>query len=171
MQCYSIRRSLFRTVTTVTAVALAACLQLPMPAIAAPADRAYAVIVSKGVEVDELSLDELRRILTFKRTQWKSGRTINLLLPGRSLPARTFILERLYRMSDEELRRFILQRIFQAEIDFAPKVVDVERDAVAFVASGQTAMAIVSSATPGLDSVKVLRIDRRLPGQAGYPLQ
>jgi hypothetical protein len=155
----------------VAACSLAVCLGATAHATPAAGERSYAVIVSKSVDVDGLSLDELRRILTFKRTQWKGGRAITLLLPGGSLPARSFILSRLYGMSDDELRRFILQRIFQAEIDFAPKVVSVERDAIAFVASGQSVIAIVSASTPGLDAVKTLRIDGRIPGQAGYPLQ
>jgi hypothetical protein len=131
----------------------------------------YAVIVSPDVGLVDLSVDELRRILTFKRTLWKTGQTINLLLPGAPLPARTFLLQRMYRMSDDELRRFILERLFQAEIDFAPKVVTSEHDAIAFVASGRSQIAIVSSDVHDLSKVKVLRVDGRLPGEAGYPLQ
>jgi hypothetical protein len=152
-------------------LALAASVVLGEYVHAAPADRSYAVIVSPSVEIDELSVDELRRIFTFKRTHWKSGKAITLLLPGVSLPARRFILDKLYGMSDDELRRFILQRIFQAEIDFAPKVVEVERDAVAFTASGRSVVAIVSSNMPGLERVKVVRINNRMPGDLGYPLQ
>lgn len=131
----------------------------------------YAVIVSSDVGLVDLSVEELRRILTFKRTFWKTGQAISLLLPGAPLPARTFLLQRMYRMSDDELRRFILERLFQAEIDFAPKVVTSERDAIAFVASGRSQIAIVSSDVQDLSKVKVLRIAGRLPGEAGYPLQ
>lgn len=131
----------------------------------------YAVIVSRDVGLVDLSVDELRRILTFKRTLWKTGQSINLLLPGAPLPARSFLLRRMYRMNDDELRRFILERLFQAEIDFAPKVVTSERDAVAFVASGRSLIAIVSSEVQDLSKVRVLRVAGRLPGEAGYPLQ
>ena len=83
----------------------------------------YAVIVSNGVAVDGLSLDELRRIFLFKRTVWRPGQTINVLLPDTGTATRAFLLRDIYRMSEGELRRFILERIFQAEIDLAPKVV------------------------------------------------
>jgi hypothetical protein len=172
MQSSSTRRLRSKRLRSLAVILVVAWWMASPPVASVDAEgRSFAVIVSKAIASDELSVEELRRILTFKRTQWKSGQAINLLLPGGSLPARAFMLSKLYRMSDDELRRFILQRIFQAEIDFAPKVVDAERDAVAFVASGRSAIAIVSADTPGLGTVKVLRIDGRLPGDAGYPLQ
>ena len=152
------------------ALAIAAWALTAAPAVSAEG-RGFAVIVSQGVPVEALTRDELHRIMTFKRTHWKSGQAINLLLPGSSLPARTFLLRNVYRMSEKELRQFILQAIFQAQIDFAPKVVEAERDAVAFVASGRSAIAIVSSEAPNSEMVRVLRIDGRLPGEAGYSLR
>jgi hypothetical protein len=123
------------------------------------ATHGHAVIVSKGVEVDRLSFDDLRRIFMFRRTLWKTGVLINVLLPAGGTSTRAFMLQHVYRMPDDELRRFILQRIFQGEIDFAPKVVRSDRDAVAFVASGRSLIAIVDADTPGLDSVKVVPVD------------
>ena len=181
MQSCSTRPSRFNAVARIaTAIAIAVGAGVlgarPLAAsgekpLAASGEKSFAVIVSKNVAVDELSIDELRRILTFKRTLWKTGQPINLLLPGGSSPVRSFVLNKLYRMTDDELHRYILQRIFQAEIDYAPKVVAAEQDAVAFVTSGKSVVAIVSADTPGLGAVKILRIDGRLPGEAKYALQ
>jgi hypothetical protein len=130
----------------------------------------FAAIASRGVPVDDLTLDELRRVFLFKRGVWRPGQPVNVMLPDSGLPARAFLLRHVYRMSDHDLRRFILERIFQAEIDFAPKVVGSDSEAVAFVKAGRSIITIVSASAPRLSDVKVLRIDGKLPRQAGYPL-
>jgi hypothetical protein len=139
----------------------------PVPA----ASLCYAVIVSHAVPVQALTQDDLRYILTFKRTVWTTGQPISLLLPARHLPARHFLLTRVYRMSDAELRHYTLERLIQADIDFAPKVVSSDEDAIAFAAAGTAVIAVVSAATELPPTVRVVRIDGRLPGDTGYPLQ
>jgi hypothetical protein len=141
----------------------------PIAAVVRPAAE-FAVVVSSGVGIDGLTFDELRRIFLFKRTVWRPGQTINVLLPDTGLPSRDFLLRQIYRMSDVELRRFILERIFQAEIDLAPKVVGSDGEAIAFAKSGRSILAIVAADAPGIASAKVLRIDGRLPGEPGYAL-
>jgi hypothetical protein len=139
-------------------------------AAAPPAAAEFAAIASGGVPVDGLTLEELRRVFLFKRGVWRPGQPVYVMLPDRGLPARAFLLRHVYRMSDQDLRRFILERIFQAEIDFAPKVVGSEQEALAFVKAGRSIITLVSAAAPRLSEVKVLRIDGKLPRQAGYPL-
>lgn len=137
---------------------------------ATPAPAEFALITSGAVPVNDLTLAEVRRIFLFKRTMWRPGMPVNVLLPNAGLPSRAFLLEKIYRMSDQDLRRYILERIFQAEIDFAPKVVASDQEAVSFVKSGRSIVAVVGAGTPGLGDVKVLRIDGKLPREAGYPL-
>jgi hypothetical protein len=112
----------------------------------------------------------LRRVFLFKRSVWRPGQPVNVMLPDSGRPARAFLLRHIYRMSDQDLRRFILERIFQAEIDFAPKVVGSDLEALAFVKAGRSIITVVSAGTPRLSEVKVLRIDGKLPRQAGYPM-
>lgn len=130
----------------------------------------FAVIASSGVPVDNLTLDELRRVFLFKRGVWRPGQPVNVMLPDSGLPARAFLLRHVYRMSEQDLRRFILERIFQAEIDFAPKVVASDAEALAFIKAGRSLITVVSAGAPRLSQVKVLRIDGKLPRQPGYPL-
>lgn len=171
MRWSSTRPSHFRVLVLVAATV---ALWLPglngRPAAAETVDREFSVIVSTGVPVSRLTLEELRRIFLFKRTVWRPGQAVNILLPDGSLPARAFLLRHIYRMNDQELRRFILERIFQAEIDFAPKVVASDREAVSFVASGRSLIAVIAAGTAGLTEVRILRIDGKLAGEPGYPL-
>lgn len=164
-------RSRSNAVAAMTAaIVLAVSSGVPARGAAAPTAE-YAVIVSKAVEVDSLTVDELRRILTFRRTHWKAGQAVQILLPPTGSETRKFLLSRIYNLSEADLRRLILERIFQAEIDFAPKVVNSDRDAVAFVASGRSMIAVVDATTRALRDVRVIRIDGKLSGDAGYPLR
>jgi hypothetical protein len=169
MRWSSTRRS--RSSALAITAAVAACwLVLAPVAPAAPVAAEFAVIASSGVPVNDLTLDELRRVFLFKRSVWRPGQPVNVMLPDSGRPARAFLLRHIYRMSDQDLRRFILERIFQAEIDFAPKVVSSDLEALAFVKAGRSIVTIVSAGAPRLSDVKVLRIDGKLPRQPGYPL-
>ena len=171
MRWFSIRRS--RSNVLAAAAAIAACWLAAGPAAhAAPSSNGaeFAVIASTGVPVDDLTSEELRRVFLFKRGVWRPGQPVNVMLPDSGRPARAFLLRHIYRMTDQELRRFILERIFQAEIDFAPKVVGSDLEALAFVKAGRSLITVVDASTPRLAEVKVLRIDGKLPRQPGYPL-
>ena len=139
-------------------------------AAAPPVPAEFEVIASSGVPVNDLTFDELRRVFLFRRSVWRPNQPVNVILPDSGLPARGFLLRHIYRMSDEDLRRFILERIFQAEIDFAPKAVGSDAEAMAFVRAGRSIVAVVSAGATLLPDVKVLRIDGKLPREAGYPL-
>jgi hypothetical protein len=95
---------------------------------------------------------------------------VSVLLPDSRRPERGFLLRHVYRMSDDDLRRFILERIFQAEIDFAPKVFSTDAEALAFVRAGRSLITVVSAGVARSPGVKVLRVNGKLPRQAGYPL-
>lgn len=132
---------------------------------------AYAVIVSPDVPVRTLSVADCRRVFLFERTMWKRGLHVTVLLPERGLPARSFLLRRIYRMDDSELRRMILERVFQGRIDFAPKAARSDHEAVRFVALAHGLIALVPADTPGLHEVQVVRVEGKLPGDPGYPLR
>jgi hypothetical protein len=170
MRWLSTRRSRSNRLSLAAAVVACWLVARETPPAAAASAGEFAVIASSGVPVDDLTLDELRRVFLFKRGVWRPGQPVNVMLPDSGRPARAFLLRHIYRMSDPELRRFILERIFQAEIDFAPKVVGSDTEALAFVKAGRSLITLVAAGTPRLSEVKVLRIDGKLPRQPGYPL-
>ncbi len=129
------------------------------------------MIASPDVVVEGLSREELERIFLFKRRFWRRSQPIVLLLPADGLPAREFLLEEIWRLSSDEVRRLILEKLFQGELDLAPKSVSSDREAISFVSSARGALAVVSSQAVAGDEVPVLRIDGKLPGERGYPLR
>ncbi len=129
-----------------------------------------AIVVHKDVAVDNLSLAELRSIFLADRQFWKNRTRITLLVRAPQSDERTFILERIYQMSEAQFRQYWIAKMFRAEVPRGPKIV---------LSTGMTLDLVV--AIPGsisftraddvTDDVKVIRIDGLLPSDAGYPLK
>ncbi len=149
----------------------AATLLLTAPARPRAADGGIAVIVSPSVHADGITSAELRRVLRLDKRYWKPGEPIALLMPAMGSPTRGFVLTRFLRSTEADQRRLVLEKMYRGEIDLAPKVVATDAEAVTYAASGRGVLALVpASAITGTASVKVLRVDGRLPREAGYPL-
>jgi len=72
-------------------------------------------------------------------------------------------------MNDLELKQFWLGKLYRGEIASFPRVVDSDVAVRRLVGQAPLALGFLeASAVDG--SVKVLRIDGKLPGQAGYLL-
>jgi len=144
------------------------------PSLLAEEQEQYVVIASPDVAVSFLSRDELRRIFHFTKRFWKAGQPVTLLFSERSLEPGSFLLDEIYHLEYPQLRRLILTKLYQGEIDLAPKVVASERAILQFVASGHGLVALVERSwldDGAAETVNVLSIDGKLPGSDGYPLQ
>ncbi|MFN2399474.1 MAG: hypothetical protein ABR543_12670 [Gemmatimonadaceae bacterium] len=137
-----------------------------------PAAVSFAIVASPTVPVSELTMGDLRNVFFFRKKFWGGGKRVVLLLPAPGLQARDFLLADIYRLNSAGLQRLILEKLFQGEIDLAPRVVRSDQDALSFVASARGMLAIVpTDAIPADRSgFKVLRINGKLPGESGYPL-
>ncbi len=80
------------------------------------------------------------------------------------------VLKVIYRMSEAEFRQFWIAKIYRAEVASGPKVVYSNEVATELVLAlpGSVAFIDASQVPKGL---KVLKIDGKLPGDAGYPLK
>ena len=142
---------------------------------AAPAQEAgqatpIAVIVNEDVPVDDLSLVELRRIFRGERLFWAGDMTITLLAPPRGSRERRVLLGKVYeRGSEAEYKSFWINKLFDKEGQTAPKITGSPQMSADLVREIPGAVALVpADRIPR--GVKVLRIDGRRPGEAGYPL-
>ena len=129
-----------------------------------------AVIVHQDVPVDSLSLTELRRIFRGERLFWAGDLTITLLAPPRGSREREVLLGKIYeRGSEAEYKSFWINKLFDKEGQTAPKITGSPQMSAALVREIPGAIALVpADRIPR--GVKVLRIDGRRPGEAGYPL-
>ena len=143
---------------------------LGSPAVPAESWR-FALVASPEVPVTEVSFDEVTRLFSFHKKFWKPGEPASVLLPAAGLEARTFLLQKIYKVSEPELRQMILKKLYQGEIDLPPKVASTDREALSFVASARGLVTLVPADSVRSAKVKVLRVDGKLPSDAGYALK
>jgi hypothetical protein len=128
-----------------------------------------AIVVHPDVDIDEISMDRLRRIFLAEQQYWPDNSRIVLLVRAPAAYERTVVLERIYRMTEDQFRRYWIAKIFRAEIPSGPKVVlstNMARELVSVIPSSITFML---AADVGPDS-KIIRVDGKLPDEDGYPL-
>ena len=131
----------------------------------------YVIVVSSDVPVASLSIDQLRRMFLFREKYWRPGLPVKLIFSEEGVEPGSFLLEHIYRSDYSALRRLIVEKLYQEEIDLAPKVVASDNVAVAFVASGRGLVALVRAAAARGGKAKIVAIDGILPGAAGYALR
>jgi len=138
--------------------------------LASAADGAeYAVIASPDVSISNLSMDDLRRFFRFNRRYWRPGSPVTILLSEAGMEPGSFLLSQIYQVSDKtSLRRLILEKLYQGQIDLAPKIVASDELAIQFVAAGRGLLAVVRADRLEGTGVKVLSLDGKLPGSPGY---
>lgn len=128
-----------------------------------------AIVVHPENPETNLAADELGRILRQEQRRWKSGGPIYLVFRSSGSPPRDVVLRRVFRMNDLELKQLWLGKLYRGEIASFPRVVDSDVAVRRLVGQAPRALGFLdASAADG--SVKVLRIDGRLPGQSGYLL-
>ncbi|MEQ1832832.1 MAG: hypothetical protein ABL977_07230 [Candidatus Eisenbacteria bacterium] len=130
----------------------------------------YALIVSNDVDVSNLTSKEVGRLLLGQRRFWRSGQAVIVLLPGSGSPARHFLLDHVFHMNEATYRRLVLGLLYRGELEYAPKAVVSDQEALAFVAAGHGAVALVPAELVTSASARVVHVDGHLPGETGYPL-
>jgi ABC-type phosphate transport system substrate-binding protein len=134
------------------------------------AESSYAVVVAQDVPVDDLTLDELRRIFLFKRAFWKPGRPVRLVLPATGSPTRTFLLAQVYQRTEGELRRIILESVYTGETDQPPKVAASEEESLKLLEALPGSVALVPAEMTLPSGLKAVRIDGKRSTEPGYRL-
>jgi ABC-type phosphate transport system substrate-binding protein len=129
-----------------------------------------AVVVQPDTPVSNLSLAEVRKIFLGDRQYWTANTPVVLLIRAPVARERDVVLRIIYQMSESRFKQYWIAKIFRAESVSAPKVVYSNDMASDLVAALPGAIAFIDSrdVRPG---TKVVRVDGRLPGEAGYPLR
>jgi phosphate transport system substrate-binding protein len=128
-----------------------------------------AIVVNKANPLNEVSLADLRKIYRGQRARWSNGRRVTLVMRDPGAPERDAILRSLYGLDEEEYRRGFLQAIFSGEANDAPKMLATPNGVLRFVFNVPGAIGYVRASEVDA-SVKILRVDGRMPGDAGYGL-
>jgi ABC-type phosphate transport system substrate-binding protein len=143
---------------------------VPLPLAGAPLGDGVVIVANPSVPVGDLSFNELRRIFLGERQFWSSSLRISLLMRAPAARERDVLLKTVYEMSEAQLRQHWIGKIFRAEAASAPQVFYSDEEILQAVASlpGSIAAVEASHIPRGM---RVIKIDGRLPGEAGYRLR
>ena len=126
-----------------------------------------AIVVNKANPTDQLSLSELVKIFKQEKQHWDYGEKIYLVMREGGAVEKVIVLQKIYRMGDKDLKKFWLGKLFRGEIAELPNTLSSNEAVKRFIGAAPNAVGVID-ATAMDDSVKALRIDGKLPGEASY---
>ena len=128
-----------------------------------------AIVVHPDTPVSKVTFAELRQLFLGDKQYWTKDIPVVLLIRAPTSAERDAVLNVIYQMKEPQFKQYWIAKIFRAELSSPPKIVYSNESATQLIASIPGSIAFVAAADvkPGL---KVLRVDDRLPGEAGYRL-
>jgi PBP superfamily domain len=127
-----------------------------------------AVVVNDHNPVTKMSRAELRKIFAGQERSWPAGLPIKIFVRAPGTQERGALLK-LLGMTEREYKQYWIGQIFRGEAEDEPSTLPsngMQREALVAYPGG---VALVNSqdVKPGM---KVLKVEGRMPGDAGYPL-
>ena len=129
-----------------------------------------AVVTNSATPINELSMAEVRKVFLGDKQYWNSSMPVILLVRAPVARERAIVLKNIYQMTESQFKQYWVAKIFRSEAVSAPKIVysaDMSNQLLSVI-PGSIAFMQAKDVGPGL---KVLKVNGRLPGEAGYPLR
>ncbi len=127
----------------------------------------WAVIVSAGSKLQDVSLADLSKLCKGTQKTWPDGRSFTLVVRNPDSPEMRSAMEKLMAGTGTEAKAATAK---QGESRPILKVVDTDEDLIRAVGSIPGAVGLVDVYSIN-SSVKVLRVDGKLPFDPGYSLK
>jgi hypothetical protein len=127
-----------------------------------------AVVVNDNNPMTKMSRAELRRIFAGEERSWASGLPIKVFVRLPGTHERGAMLK-LLGLRESEYKQYWTSQVFRGEVQAAPFTLPsngMQREALVAY-PGAVALVSLEDVKPGM---KVLRIEGRMPGEAGYTL-
>ncbi|HVO56150.1 MAG TPA: hypothetical protein VMT51_00490 [Dongiaceae bacterium] len=142
--------------------ALAALAVLVLPAV--PAVKNMAVVVSSGSKLSDVPLADLVKMCKGATKSWPDGKNFTLVLKNPDAPEMHVALQKLFGVTGPELRAALAKLNEGRQV---VRIVDSDDELLRQVEMTPGALGIVDVYSIN-NSVKVLRIDGKLPFDLGY---
>ena len=133
-------------------------------------NQAIAIVVHDGTHIDDVSIDQLRRIFLAEQQFWPDRSRITLLVRAPGAYEREFVLERIYQMNENQFRKYWIAKMFRAEVPSGPRIVFSTNMALELVTAIPGSITFMNASDID-ETVKVVRVDGLLPSDDGYPLK
>ena len=129
-----------------------------------------AVVVNAKNETSELSMSDLRKILLGEHKFWRNKTPVVVVLRQPGTRERDEIVTIAAKMADQDFRQHWQAMIFRGEASIEPLTVPSNGMATEYVSSSLGGLTFVVGKNLRPD-LKVLKIDRKVPGELGYPFK
>ena len=126
-----------------------------------------AVIVNHKNPTSDLTEKELVKIFKLEKQHWSNGKKIYLILQEFGSDEKKVALKKIYRMKDDELKRYWLGKLYRGEISSFPKTMGSNESVKRFVGQVPNAIGFVNVKDTD-DNIKTLRIEGKLPSDENY---
>ena len=148
-------------------VIVALCCMALLAVVATPAGKNMAVIVSAGSKLSDVPIADLVKYCKGATKAWPDGKNFAIVMKNPDAPDMRGVVQKLFGASPAEARAAIAKL---NESRVTVKIVESDEELLKMVESTPGAIGVVDvySIT---SSVKVLRIDGKLPFDVGYPLK
>jgi ABC-type phosphate transport system substrate-binding protein len=136
--------------------------------IAAAQAEDVAVVVNERNPVSKMSRAELRRIFAGEERSWSAGLPIKVFVRASGTQERGALLK-LLGMTEQEYKQYWTGQVFRGEAQAEPFTLPsngMQREALVAY-PGAVALVRLQDVKAGM---KVLRLEGRMPGEAGYPI-
>ena len=84
-------------------------------------DEALVIVVHKSNPVENLTLDELRKLCLGERSRWDNQKRVTVVLREPGQAERETVLKKIYEMNEQEFRRHFLQSTYTGGGQNTPK--------------------------------------------------
>ena len=140
-----------------------------------PANRSHpgvslAIVVNLANPINNLSSDELRSLFLERKSHWPNGRRIAVAMLDYQYPERRSALRQIYHMDEDAFQEYFIKAIFRGDVFAAPRTLASPEMLRKFVFNAPGAIGYLRSSDLD-DTVKVVKIDGRLPDDKNYSLQ
>jgi ABC-type phosphate transport system substrate-binding protein len=135
----------------------------------APSELNLAIVVNISSSIENLSMTELRKIFLGERSHWPNGRRITLVMMEPGQPERAAVISLICQMNESDFKNHFLHGLFTGDVLVSPKTLATPVGVRKFIFNVPGAIGYLR-ATDVDASVKVIRVDERLPEDKGYKL-
>lgn len=132
-----------------------------------PAVKNVAVVMSAGTKIDDVQLSELTKLCKGVQKTWIEGKSFTLVMTDPAGPDMHAAVQKLFNMTAVDLKT-ALPKLNESRT--IVKIVDSDADLLRTVGGTPGAVGIVDVYAIN-SSVKVIRVDGKLPFDVGYALK
>ena len=129
-----------------------------------------AIVVAKDRALDNLTSEDLKKIFRAEKSKGSDGVRFVILARDPGSPERNAALADIYQMEESDYSKYFLQATFIGLVQTAPKELSSPEAVRRYLAHAAGGIGYLR-ATDADDSVKIVKVDGKLPGEPGYALK